>query len=248
MNTENTPKILGLITPATFIDFENNHSDLTCCDLFEIRLDTFNGDLNPHLKQLSTQYPKIPWLLTDRLQRDGGHCPNEQSSQRLGRLLELSHFEQTQYIDLELEEPDSIRYIANKIHELKLEVQILASHHNFSNAYSMSEYQSKEDLAARLPIQALKFAVTFQNEGQEKELYKYIKSHHKTILLAAFSMGELGKRSRVFSPLCGAPFTYGYFGDTPSAPGQWSVKEMRDKFDFFKNSGNNPLESITKGF
>lgn len=47
--------------------------------------------------------------------------------------------------------------------------------------------------------------------------------------IVTFCMGEKGKMSRIFSPLMGAAWTYASLGRRrASAPGQLTVKEMRE--------------------
>ena len=232
MPLNSSPKILGLITDQTFENFEAFREDMGLCDLFELRLDLISGneeEVEEKLGRLRTEFSAISWLVTDRLVRDGGTRPNEDSEERLERLAYWAQDPQTSWVDLELEEPELVKAFAKVKKEVELDVSLLLSHHNFQNAYNQEELLQKCSEAAKLPVDGFKMALTFQSAEQEKELYTFLKSQPPLPIVAAFSMGELGKRSRIFAPLCGAPFTYGYFGEVPSAPGQWSVKEMKQR-------------------
>jgi hypothetical protein len=44
-------------------------------------------------------------------------------------------------------------------------------------------------------------------------------------------MGVAGMNTRLISPLLGCPFTYGYLGEGPVAPGQWHAEGMKTFFE-----------------
>jgi 3-dehydroquinate dehydratase len=44
-------------------------------------------------------------------------------------------------------------------------------------------------------------------------------------------MGVAGMNTRLVSPLLGCPFTYGYLGEGPVAPGQLDVESMKVLFE-----------------
>jgi 3-dehydroquinate dehydratase len=49
---------------------------------------------------------------------------------------------------------------------------------------------------------------------------------HSTPVASCFSMGQLGQKTRLSSPEWGAPWSYGYTGTKPQAPGQIHIVEL----------------------
>ena len=192
-----------------------------------MRLDFFPSSQWDSLTQrLNQEFPGKELLLTCRLFRDGGHWPNEKALERLPLLAQIANAHSVSWIDLEWEERESLPQLSSNLEQTR----ILFSHHNFKDSYTFEEFQALADQANTYSVDGFKMALQFQKSDQELVLYQVIQKKLFRNLLAAFSMGDLGKRSRIFSPALGAPWTYGYFGTEPSAPGQWSITELHEKF------------------
>lgn len=223
---------MGLITSEIWANRSQFWSDLECCDWFEFRSDTFKNDDEAFeaLKEVQEEKGPRSILLTTRLKRDGGLLDDQDASGRIHFWQKAANQNLYDWIDIELEEPDlMVEFIDSKPSHIK----VLCSHHNFESGHTISELNFFAAKAKTLGADGLKFALMFQEEKEEKDLYEFIMSDLPIELYAAFGMGPRGKSSRVLGPLLGAPLTYGYAGDKESAPGQWPLKKLREALDMF---------------
>ena len=108
-------------------------------------------------------------------------------------------------------------------------VTALASYHDFEGTPSEENLMSRLEHMEDLGVELVKIAVMPEREQDVLTLLsvgqKYTaKEGHLPI--AAISMGELGKRSRISSQNFSPAFTFGFLGKG-SAPGQIHVNELR---------------------
>lgn len=225
------PTVIALIT-AQNIDQEQLGADFAIADLWELRYDTFDAgtDLGGLIQKLRQRDPSKPILLTVRMERDGGNWPTADSWSRLAiweQALRLG----IEWIDIETEVEENQR---QKLWELRqacgAETQILVSHHDFKSAGDLARLQERFDSMQSPYAHAYKMALTFENPIEEAEMTKFLSSKPKN-LISCFSMGALGQKSRLLSPYQGAPWTYGFVGEIASAPGQLSVRFLRNAYD-----------------
>lgn len=224
------PTVIALVTSEN-MDQPDLQADLLLADLWELRYDTFapGTDLPSLVAHLRAKAPK-PLLLTLRLQRDGGFWPVERSWDRLdlwAQALDLG----VEWIDIETEVEEELRQKLWSLRESKsATTQILISHHDFQRAGDESVLRARFLRMQSPYAHAYKMALTFESESEEAEMSKFLATG-PTGLISCFSMGALGQRSRLLSPYQGAPWTYGYVGEKISAPGQLSVRFLRQAYD-----------------
>jgi 3-dehydroquinate dehydratase type I len=70
------------------------------------------------------------------------------------------------------------------------------------------------------------------NKEDMLRLIEFTLKHRKDPIIT-MSMGEIGLPTRIFNPILGSLITYGYI-NTPSAPGQLSIREISQIFKMLK--------------
>jgi 3-dehydroquinate dehydratase type I len=224
--------ITGVITPEILQDGEKNtdlKKEISLCGALEIRYDLF-GEVKewPEIAgRVRALHREAPLIATIRLQCDGGELPD---GHRFGRdeywRNILAADIAPQWIDLEWESIDSLsdlRWMTDGS-----DVQILISSHNFQSLSTDELFEQQLDFARMTKVPGLKFAWTAQNEADletlEKRRLQLAQTEAK--MTTAFSMGELGKNSRLNCLTSG--FSYATLGGQSVAPGQLSAQEMHD--------------------
>jgi 3-dehydroquinate dehydratase I len=239
-----TGLVVGLITP-TYLTSDPELIALQDCDYLEFRGDLFpDGGLIAYPdfanRVIALCRAELALIFTLRLQCDGGSWPNDQAHNR-GEIWDgiaaLPELIRPRLFDIEIEafssaNPDWVLRFADK------GIGVLASHHRFDGAYAVDEYRT---LLVRLNATGalgIKIVVTCADENECLVLMDFAgEIAPQNPLSAVFSMGNIGKWTRVVSPLLGCPLTYGYLTGGAMAPGQWSVHELRKTVSTFAANG-----------
>jgi 3-dehydroquinate dehydratase type I len=169
-----------------------------------------------------------PVIFTLRLARDGGLWENAEASAR-DEVWESLPPGTCDWADLEVEEMASISPTA--LDSLRSSgVKILLSHH----AFGPEDPEVWEDVLSSMRAlgpEGIKFAVTPTAEQIPALLEFARRVGGEFPESCVLGMGVAGMNTRLISPLLGCPFTYGYLGEGPLAPGQWDAEAMRAFFD-----------------
>ena len=222
-----SPQVIGILDPFS----HEHHVDIVKCDILEFCADLFQDSESclKALREYKSHYPDKIFLATVRLEKDGGCFSDNDVQDRKELFLRLIQSGLIDWIDLELEEIESYSEIVQKARLRN--ISVLVSHHNFNDSYDLFEFEAKLYEMKKFDVDGYKFAVTFRQSLQYHQLKAFAKSHVKTCdkLLALFSMGALGKDSRIDLPKMGIPWTYGYFGNKEHAPGQHSITALHQE-------------------
>lgn len=108
-------------------------------------------------------------------------------------------------------------------------VPIIASAHDFEKTPALESLLEKEQHARTLGATVAKFA--FRLHSAEDMMTGVQLLRRATGTTTAMGMGPLGAVSRLLYAQHGACLIYGYLGDTPTAPGQWSAALCRQALD-----------------
>ncbi len=193
-------------------------------DLIELRADYLKEiNLTPFLKNR-----KKPFIITHRRKEEGGRYKREES-ERLSVLQEAIDLG-TDYIDLELaSEKSSLQGLIRN----KRRARVVLSFHDFLRTPSQQELLRLFDRMTGLGADVVKivsFARSWEDNLTILSLLPLAKARRQKIV--AFCMGDKGKVSRLFSPLLGGAWTYASTSKVKaSAPGQWTVRELRDLWE-----------------
>jgi len=108
-------------------------------------------------------------------------------------------------------------------------VPVIASAHDFEKTPALDSLLEKEQQARSLGATVAKFA--FRLHRAEDMMTGVELLRRATGPTTAMGMGPLGAVSRLLYAQHGACLIYGYLGDTPTAPGQWSAALCRQALD-----------------
>jgi 3-dehydroquinate dehydratase-1 len=129
------------------------------------------------------------------------------------------------YVDIDIFTPDSFRNTL--IHSAKSRgVKVILSYHNFSETPSSEKLNSLVDELFLLGANIAKVACMANSPA---ECARVLGLYDKYQNLVAFCMGEMGRETRLASPMLGAPFTYASIKGKETAPGQLAFEEV-DQF------------------
>ena len=196
-------------------------------DLIELRADYLRrGKLAPLVENREK-----PIIVTNRRKGEGGKYKGGERK-RL-RVLQEAMDLGADYIDVELAtERSSLQGLIRN----KGGTQVILSFHDFRRTPSLKELQKLFDQMVRLGADVIKiasFASSWEDNLSVLSLIPFAKARKQEIV--AFCMGEKGKLSRIFSPFLGAAWTYASLNKVKaSAPGQMTVKEMKEIWETLK--------------
>jgi len=196
---------------------EGNH----LADLIELRVDYLrNAELEKLLKA-----GERPLIVTNRRKAEGGRYRGDEKKS-LAILRQAADLGAA-FVDVEMRtERSSLRELIKN----KNGTRMILSSHDFQRTLSPSALRKLLDRMMRQGADVAKiatFAQSWDDNLKVLALIPYARKRGQAIV--TFCMGEKGKMSRIFSPLMGAAWTYASLGRRrASAPGQLTVKEMRE--------------------
>ncbi|OGP92535.1 MAG: type I 3-dehydroquinate dehydratase [Deltaproteobacteria bacterium RBG_16_48_10] len=193
----------------------------TMADLIELRVDYLR---KPKIASLLGGRQK-PFIVTNRRKEEGGRYDGVER-ERLSILKEAIDLG-AEYIDVEVR---SEREMLHHLMVNRKETNIILSFHDFDKTPPPGELQKLFDRMIRWRADTIKiatFARCWEDNLRVLSLLSYAKARKQKMV--AFCMGEKGKVSRVLAPFMGAAWAYSCLSrKRTSAPGQLTVKEMKD--------------------
>ena len=157
-----------------------------------------------------------PLLLTIRHHSEGGMQPLPEEV-RLSLAFRL--LPRASALDWEIAHLAQARELVQEAHALG--VAVVASAHDFERTPSLASLREKESLARSLGADVVKFA--FRLRCAEDMMTGVELLRQASGPLAVMGMGPLGPVSRLLYAQLGTALVYGYLGEAPTAPGQWSA-------------------------
>lgn len=197
----------------------------------EIRIDHFKNPLSAKINELIKQI-NTKLILTVRKQDEGGQYQFDEHT-RL-KLLRDCITAKPYAIDLESSiEADQLLILIQlaKANQVK----VILSFHDFQKTPELDFMKKFISDATKLSVDFVKIigtAITLQDNLKMLSLPQIAKENN--IQLIAFTMGQKGTISRILSPIFGAAFTFAAL-DKPTAPGQISIREMKQYLEQFKS-------------
>lgn len=208
------------------------------CELIELRVDCLINESVSKIIDFINSLDK-PLILTYRRVIDGGRGSLNESERN--ELLLLLLKAKPAFIDLEDDFNDMT--VEKKADELG--VKIIRSFHNFNGigqdtVSRMAKMRREHDYL-------LKAAVTIENDEDILlflDLCESAKKCFQDIPYTLIAMGAMGKFSRILTTVTGSSTTYcGSDGDS-AAPGQVSIKELKELYRFDSLQESDPLYGI----
>jgi 3-dehydroquinate dehydratase type I len=193
-------------------------------DLIEVRLDCLEN--HNKLAEVAT-HGKTPKIATNKPRNGRGSFSGTEAEQ-LQILLKAAKngFE---YVDIELTHPK----LKDTVRELKsLSVKSIVSFHDFAEPLSLPELNSVLEREIASGADVCKIVTTAKRIEDNLAILNFTSTACAKAKIVCFAMGELGKVSRLLSPLFGGCFTFASLvrgGET--AAGQMTIREMKTAYE-----------------
>lgn len=188
-------------------------------DLIELRLDYLDPSVN--LNSLSKQgfTPKIATILQNQ-----GVNKNKSQTNYQGFLIKAakSGFE---YIDIAIDSVNQ-KKIIKKIKSINCKP--IVSFHDFNNSLPIVDLEKILKKEISIGAEVCKIVTTARRIQDNLEILNFISKHSSNSKMVCFCMGNLGRISRILSPLFGGFFTFASLKpDMETANGQLSIQELK---------------------
>jgi 3-dehydroquinate dehydratase type I len=190
-------------------------------DFIEVRIDRLEDCLENHrgLADLAA-HGKTPKIATDRSSRT-------ETEQR--QILLSSAKSGFEYVDAELSTPQ----LKDSVKELKtLGAKSIVSFHKFDGSLSVSELNSVLEREISSGAEVCKIVTTAKQVEDNLTALNFVSAASRKAKVVCFCMGELGKVSRLLSPLFGGFFTFASLEQgSETASGQMTIQEMKAAYE-----------------
>jgi 3-dehydroquinate dehydratase type I len=192
-------------------------------DLIEVRLDC----LKDHSKLAEVEaHGKTPKIATNKLRSCQGKFSGTETEQQ--QILLTAAKNGFEYVDIELTSPK----LKNTVRELKsLGVKPIVSFHDFAEPLSLPDLNSVLEREIASGADVCKIVTTAKRIEDNLTILNFTSTVCAKAKIVCFAMGELGKVSRLLSPLFGGYFTFASLergGET--AAGQMTIREMETAY------------------
>lgn len=215
------PRVVGSF--GSMMDLgESNALGLNgCCDIAEIRLDLIAPDTGDALAAPWDHLGSFPLLFTARRAEEGG-ARTLSARQRTELLLEsLDH---ASLVDIEVASIDEMRDLLATLE--RRQIPWIASFHDFETLPSLKKLEQAVQRAKDAGAAAFKTAAMLAQPADLARLAEFQMADHG-LPVATMGMGPLAPVSRLLCAQCGSFLNYGYIGKTPTAPGQWDSRLLK---------------------
>jgi 3-dehydroquinate dehydratase type I len=193
-------------------------------DLIEVRLDRM--DVTTNLREF-VQSTKIPLIAAHKLTSENGFFSGSEAERQQSLLNAAQNgFE---YVDIDLSSPNC----QETIQKLKqLGAKLIVSCHKFDGALSLYAMEKVLEQEISCGANVCKIVVTAKKIEDNLTVLNFLASHSGKAKLVCFCMGEVGKVSRLLSPMFGAFFTFACLEQgSETAEGQISIGEMKAAYE-----------------
>ncbi|WP_353565656.1 type I 3-dehydroquinate dehydratase [Haloferula sargassicola] len=214
------PLVVGSIGSGEVLAGLDPADVASACDVVEIRLDLLSA------KERQARgwrvFEKIPLLFTARRASEGG-AGDLSAEQREAMLIDV--IAEAAAIDIEVASIPEMAGLRIKLHDAG--VPWIASFHDFRGVPDLALLHASRENARNSGAAAFKaaFELGWQLDSLPALAQFVAGSDFPTSLMG---MGPFAPMSRVMFAQLGSVLNYGYLGDTPTAPGQWSARQLRE--------------------
>jgi 3-dehydroquinate dehydratase type I len=216
------PKVVGSFGNARSLAETSLAAAREACDIVEIRLDLLEAEGVLTCTRPWAHLEGIPLLFTARIAAEGG-AGNLEVAGRLGLLDAV--LPEAALIDVELASSGELGSLLERMKENG--VPWVASWHDFQGLVdSLERIPAMAEHAAKAGAACFKAAVRMHSAEDVARLAGLLKSV-EGIPLSLMGMGPLAPVSRLLCAQHGSVLNYGFIGDAPTAPGQWSAALLK---------------------
>lgn len=168
---------------------------------------------------------KVPVILTNRLEREGGGFKGDENK-RIEVLLQ-GVAQGVSCIDIELSTPELLR--ERVVSQAKKSgVAVIMSYHDFSITPSIEVMIDTAKCLAGAGCDIAKIVTFAEYTEDALRMLDFLAQVQDEVAvpIIAFAMGDAGKITRIVAPMLGSPIVYASAGKT-TAPGQLDVATMK---------------------
>ncbi len=193
-------------------------------DLIEIRLDSLKK--HDRLTEIAHS-SKTPLIATNKSTKDHGNFSgSEDDRQRILLDAARNGFE---YVDVDLSTPNMGELISNLC---EVGAKPIVSFHDFNQTPGLSQLTKVLEREIGGGADVCKIVTTARSIEDNIKILDFISKASKKAKIVCFAMGELGKPSRLLSPVFGAFFTFASLDEMrKTAKGQLTIQEMRRAYE-----------------
>jgi 3-dehydroquinate dehydratase type I len=215
-------KICVSLLPKNIEDAKNliKEAEGQKADLIELRLDHLYPSINLNLLSKQGSTPKIATILYNQ-----GNMKNKSQTNYQEFLIKAakSGFD---YVDVALDSVNQ-KKLVKKIKEMNCKP--IVSFHDFKNFLTITDLEKILEKEISNGAEVCKIVTTARRIQDNLEVLNFISKHSSNLKMVCFCMGDLGRLSRVLSPLFGGFFTFASLkSGMETANGQLSIKELRE--------------------
>jgi len=207
---ETVPEALELVKRA------ENHG----ADLIEVRLDSLGG--RGELSDI-VGCSRVPLIATNRSMKCHGKFRGSETEHK--QILLNAAGNGFEYVDVELSTLE-LEKIVSDVHGIG--VKSIVSFHDFNETPRLPQLEEilRKEIASGADV--CKVVTTAKSVEDNLTVLDFLSKACKSVKTVCFSMGDLGKISRLLSPLFGAFFTFASLGKgRETASGQLTILELR---------------------
>jgi len=193
-------------------------------DLIEIRLDSLKN--HARIAEIP-RCSKTPLIATNKsIENHGKFSGSEDARQKILVDAARNGFE---YVDVDLFTPN-MRELIDNLREAG--AKPIVSFHDFDMTLELSQLNIVLEEEIALGAEVCKIVTTANQVEDNLTTLNFVSKASKKAKIVCFAMGELGKPSRLLSPVFGAFFTFASIDEKrKTAKGQLTIQEMRRAYE-----------------
>jgi len=193
-------------------------------DLIEVRLDSLKNQAR--IAEISSR-SNTPLIATNKsIEHHGKFSRSEDARQKILVDAARNGFE---YVDVDLFIPN-IRELIGDLREAG--AKPIVSFHDFDGTLELSRLNLVLEEEIALGAEVCKIVTTANQVEDNLTTLNFVSEASKKAKTVCFAMGELGKPSRLLSPVFGAFFTFASLDEKrKTAEGQLTIQEMRRAYE-----------------
>jgi len=189
-------------------------------DLIEIRLDSLKN--HERLSDIAHS-SSTPLIATNKSTKNRGNFSGSEDDRK--RILMDAARNDFEYVDVDLCTP-SMKELIENLHERS--TKPIVSFHDFNYTPALPQLNKVLEREIAVGADVCKIVTTAKRVEDNLTILDFISKSSKTANIVCFAMGEVGKPSRLLSPLFGAFFTFASLDENrKTAKGQLTIQEMR---------------------
>jgi 3-dehydroquinate dehydratase-1 len=189
-------------------------------DLIEIRLD----NLKKHERLADIAHSSsTPLIATNKSTKNHGNFSGSEDDRQ--RILMDAARNDFEYVDVDLSTP-TMKELIDNLHNMG--TKPIVSFHDFNHTPALPQLNKvlEREIAAGADVS--KIVTTAKRVEDNLTILDFTSRSSKDVKLVCFAMGDVGKPSRLLSPLFGAFFTFASLDEErKTAKGQLTIQEMR---------------------